>query len=69
MCSLCSNDPKEREQAIKAHYRIAEDLEKLAANYRDMAAGRVKLHVGDNTMKTISSRARQLIVELVNEYV
>lgn len=70
MCRLCSNDPEERKLAVQHHLYIASRLEALASDYRKMAYGEVKLHVsGDKNMEAISSRAKEIVRELVNEFI
>lgn len=67
MCNLCSNDPNEREKARKYQEIIADDLERLAANYRDMAHGRIKPHT--DAAKIVALRATSLVRHLVDEWV
>ena len=67
MCGLCSDDDNVREEAVKEVYRTAEMLERLAANYRDMAHLEIKPHT--EASKRMGETAREVVRQLVAEWV
>jgi acyl transferase domain-containing protein len=65
MCELCSNAT--RQSAERRHVFVADELDRLAAQYRALAAGRIKPHTDD--AKNVSSTAHLVLRELVADWV
>lgn len=65
MCDLCN--PEFREPAKREMLLVADNLERLAAQYRDMAEGRLKPH--SNPALDVASRAKSVIHALVKEWI
>ena len=66
MCDLCSDDPKERQAAIKRHLSIAESLSNLSKDYEYLARGIKNPHTEE--AKMIGQRAYSLIKILVEDW-
>ena len=66
MCTLCSNDEKERGAARNHHAAMSDRFEKAARYYDDLANGLSKPH--DKRAKEFGHTARVLIRELVDEW-
>lgn len=64
MCELCSEET--RKMARDGHGMRAEDLERMAAMERNIAAGRILPHTDD--MKQVTYLAKALIRYLVEDY-
>ena len=67
MCGLCSNDFTERERERKKMLFQAEQLEKLASKYKDMAHGKIEAH--GKTTVIVGVLAKSIVRELVEEWV
>jgi len=67
MCNLCSTDPKVATAARSYSYDVADRLRILAKDYEEMAKGSIKPHT--EASKLVGTRARNLIRDLVEEWV
>lgn len=63
MCEHCGDDSDSVKARRSHHNDIAQDLELLAKDYREIASGKMKLHTNDTNI--VGVRARNLIRELV----
>lgn len=68
MCNLCSQDPHEKRIAVAHAERIAATLFRLSKDYERMAHGQIKLHEGKE-IQDVAARARDIVRELVNEFI
>lgn len=66
MCNLCGTE-KETRAARDFNVAFADNLERLAAKYRDLAYGRLKPHTEE--MKRVGPLAHSIIRHLVEEWV
>ena len=66
MCGLCSPDTEEQAAERKITIYRAEQMEKMAKSYREMASG--KIHPHSEEAAKIGRTARLLIKELVSEW-
>jgi len=62
MCELCSGD-----LGRAAAEKMADRLTRLAADYRNLSAGRVKPHT--EATKAIAERAKTIVRYLVDEWI
>ena len=67
MCELCSSDKAELDKHRGFLRDRAERLERLAGDYRSLAAGYIKPHTDE--MKRLSSNALSIVRFLVEEWV
>ena len=67
MCGLCSQDPFSVEAAKERLRNSADELEKLANLFRNMARGYLKPHTDDG--KRVACVVRSVIRKLVDEWV
>lgn len=68
MCKLCTNDPKEREEALKEHLQLAQEFREMARYYEDLGNGEVEPHQEDDRTKRLSYIAAALAAELVTQW-
>jgi len=67
MCDLCSSDDTTREKAKREAHHMADQLDRAADFYRQLAYGEVKPH--SDASKSFANLARALVRELAQEWV
>lgn len=67
MCEFCSNDPAEKERAVKKAKAMADRLGKLSKAYEDLAYFKVRPHE-ESWMRNDAS-VRLLIRDLVEDWI
>ena len=67
MCGLCSENEEERCEAQKHELLVADALDRLAGDLRNLARGVRKPH--DHNSKNIARNARFVVRELVADWV